>query len=137
MSSKSRSSSKEKKSSSKKEKKEKSSKKESSKKEKKVKKPKTPEPEYEDDFEQYEDDFEDFNDDESKEKETPKAEEAAREEQPSKTIENDETPFEGNLLQRLATSHMRRTEIAPQKQIPKVSSNSQISFQSTVGSFVF
>ncbi|CAP34474.1 Protein CBG16532 [Caenorhabditis briggsae] len=132
MSSKSRSSSKEKKSSSKKEKKEKSSKKESSKKEKKVKKPKTPEPEYEDDFEQYEEDFEDFNDDRSKEKETPTAEEAAREEKPLIIIETDETPFEGNLLQRLATSHMRRTEIAPQKQIPKASSHTQISFQSTI-----
>lgn len=120
MSTKSRTSSKEKEGS----KKEKSIKKEKKVKEKKPKTPE-PEPEYEDDFEEYEDDFEEDEDDHIN-NEISKTEE----EQESK--EENEVPFESNLMQRLATSHMRRTENAPKPPVAPKISTAPISFQSTI-----
>ncbi|KAF1765732.1 hypothetical protein GCK72_005685 [Caenorhabditis remanei] len=124
MSTKSRSSSKEKKTS----KKEKPTKKES-KKEKKIKekKPKTPEPEpeYEDDFEEYEDDFEEDEDDQIDDK-------ISKTEEKRGNNEEKEVPFESNLMQRLATSHMRRTENAPKPPVVPKISTAPISFQSTI-----
>ncbi|CAI2347871.1 unnamed protein product [Caenorhabditis sp. 36 PRJEB53466] len=115
MSSKSRSSSKEKSSSSKKDKEKKKEKEEKrekkeKKEKKKDKKPKTPEPEPPEPEEQYDDDFEDYEDDFEDEDEVS---EPKIEEKPKRT-EPDEEPFESNILQRLATSHLRRTE-APKK----------------------
>lgn len=81
--------------------------------------------EYEDDFEDYEDDFEE---DDEEEKKAPKVEEKPQKESKVEA----EVSFESNIMQRLATSHMRRTEASPKPTIAPKISNAQITVQSTI-----